>query len=142
MGNDHSPGCIKFEFQWIVSIEMTLSCSKSENPVTLKLVFWNGSTWLVNVIWYYLGGVLDSRLAFSAKENQIPNTHIVLSLHIDILFYFQSFVVWNDRDILNDDMFRYSDSFLKEWLHHQLKHPSWKQKGNVQQYKTLKEYDF
>lgn len=71
---------------------MTLSYSKSENPVTLKLVFWNGATWLVHVICYYLGGVLESKLAFSAKESQIPNTHVVLSLRADILFYFQSFV--------------------------------------------------
>lgn len=82
---------------------MTLSCSKSENPVTLKLVFWNVSIWLVNVIWYYLGGVLESKLAFSAKKKQIPNTCLVLLLHIDTLFYFQSFM---DIDILNDGIFR------------------------------------
>lgn len=55
------------------------------------------------MIWHYLGGVLENKLAFSAKKNQIPNTHRVLILHMDILLYFQVFV---DIAILNDDMFR------------------------------------
>lgn len=49
MDNDDRSGCIKFEFQQIMSKEMTLSCPKSENPVTLKLVLGNRSIWLVNV---------------------------------------------------------------------------------------------
>lgn len=86
-----------------MSKEMTLSCSKSENPVTLKLVLWNRSIWLINVIGCYLGGVLESKFAFSTKKNQIPNIPIVLLLHIDILLYFPFFV---DTAILNDNVFR------------------------------------
>lgn len=39
-----SSGCIKFEFQQIVSKEMALSYSSQKNPVILKLILWNRST--------------------------------------------------------------------------------------------------